>query len=78
MDVVKGKPDSYEFLNNMMVSLMNVDASLSYPYLEMILHMSARDVSAVKNGHNVCIYQYVRVIHCIMDEIHLVILMKVL
>ena len=37
MDVVKGKHDSYEFLNNMMVSLMNVDASLNYPYLEMEL-----------------------------------------
>ena len=78
MDVVKGKHDSYELLNNMMVSLMNVDASLNYPYLEMELHMSARDISAVKNGHNVCIYQYVRVINCIMNEIHLVILMEVL
>ena len=78
MDVVKGKHDSYEFLNNMMVSLMNVDASLNYPYLEMELHMSARDISAVKNGHNVCIYQYVRVIRCMTKYLHLIIQMDML
>lgn len=78
MNVVKGKHDSYEFLNNIMVSLMSMDASLSYHYLEMELHMSGRDVSAAMNGRNMCIYQYVRVINCVMEEIHLVILLKVL
>lgn len=78
MGVAKRKRFSYEFLNNMMVTLMKLDASFNYHYLEGELHMSARDISAVKRGSNVVVYQYVRVIERIMDEIHLIVLMKVL
>ena len=53
----------YEFLGSMVVNLMNIDKSISYSFLEDELHISGR---------------YVRVVSCIMDEIHLEILLNAL
>ncbi|KAA3219454.1 hypothetical protein F1985_13205 [Akkermansia sp. BIOML-A41] len=66
----------YEFLGSMVVNLMNIDKSISYSFLEDELHISRRDVSAMRQGKDLHVYQYVRVISCIMDEIHLEILLN--
>lgn len=76
--MAKEQHESYEFLSNIMVSLMNVDTLFHYSFLQNELHMSKRDVSAIKKGHDMCIYQYVRVVNYITDQIHLDILMDVL
>ena len=68
----------YEFLGSMVVNLMNIDKSISYSFLEDELHISRRDVSAMRQGKDLHVYQYVRVISCIMDEIHLEILLNAL
>ena len=68
----------YEFLGNMVVSLMNVDPSVSISFLETEIHVSRRDVCAMRQGKDLHLYQYVRVMNCIMDEIHLEILLNVL
>ncbi|MCS2387623.1 hypothetical protein NXV57_05490 [Bacteroides thetaiotaomicron] len=52
----------YEFLGSMVVNLMNIDKSISYSFLEDELHISRRDVSAMRQGKNLHVYQYVRVI----------------
>lgn len=46
--------------------------------VEEELHISGRDVSAMRQGKDLHVYQYVRVVSCIMDEIHLEILLNVL
>ena len=38
----------YEFLGNMVVSLMNVDPSVSISFLETEIHVSRRDVCAMR------------------------------
>ena len=38
----------YEFLGSMVVNLMNIDKSISYSFLEDELHISGRDVSAMR------------------------------
>lgn len=68
----------YEFLGNMVVNLMNADRTISYSFLEEELHISGRDVSAMRQGKDLHVYQYVRVVSCIMGEIHLEILLNVL
>ena len=68
----------YEFLGSMVVNLMNIDKSISYSFLEDELHISGRDVSAMRQGKDLHVYQYVRVVSCIMDEIHLEILLNAL
>ena len=68
----------YEFLGNMVVSLMNVDPSVSISFLETEIHVSRRDGWAMRQGKDLHLYQYVRVMNCIMDEIHLEILWNVL
>ena len=40
----------YEFLGSMVVNLMNIDKSISYSFLEDELHISGRDVSAMRQG----------------------------
>ncbi|MDD3040109.1 hypothetical protein [Bacteroides sp.] len=76
--MAKERHESYEFLSKMMISLMNVDKLYNYPFLQAELHMSKRDVSAIKKGHDMFIYQYVRVVNYITEQIHLDILMDVL
>ncbi|MEY8705768.1 hypothetical protein AALK94_00165 [Bacteroides faecichinchillae] len=76
--MTKEKQRTYEFLGNIMVSLMDTDILITYPFLKTELHISSRDLSAMKKGSNMCIYQYVRVVSCITEQIHLGILMDVL
>ena len=72
--MTKEKQRTYEFLGNIMVSLMDTDILITYPFLKTELHISSRDLSAMKKGSNMCIYQYVRVVSCITEQIHLGIL----
>ena len=47
----------YEFLGNMVVSLMNVDPSVSISFLETEIHVSRRDVCAMRQGKDLHLYQ---------------------
>lgn len=74
----KKKYGPYEALGKLMVNLMGADHLISYSFLEAELHISRRYVSAMKKGEDLHIHQYIRAIHCIMDQIHLEILFAVL
>lgn len=76
--MTKENHEPYEFLGNVVVSLMNTDKSISCAFLEAELSISRRDVSAMRQGKSLHIYQYVRVVSYIMNEIHLEILLNVL
>lgn len=67
----------YEFLGNMVVSLMNVDPSVSISFWRR-KYMFPEGMCAMRQGKDLHLYQYVRVMNCIMDEIHLEILLNVL
>lgn len=74
----KTKREPYELLGKIVVSLMNVDSSISYKFLEHELGISSRDLSALRKGEDMCVYFYVQVIGCVMKEINLDISLPVL
>lgn len=74
----KTKREPYELLGKIVVSLMNVDTSISYKFLEHELSISSRDLSALRKGEDMCVYFYVQVIGCVMKEINLDISLPVL
>lgn len=76
--MAKKKHEPYEFLGNVVVSLMNTDKSITYTFLEAELDIARRDVSKMRQGQSLHVYQYVRVVGYIMNEIHLEILLNVL
>ena len=59
----------YEFLGNMVVSLMNVDPSVSISFLETEIHVSRRDVCAMRQGKDLHLYQYVRVMNLVIGTV---------
>lgn len=73
-----GKHDSFKFLGNMVVSLMNADTLFTYSFFRSELSISDKTLSGMKKGNDMCVYQYVRVICCMTETLHLQILMDVL
>lgn len=73
--MVKEKQETYEFLGNLVVSLMNTDELFTYDFFEKELHVSARKLSEMKHGENEYIYQYVRLFRCILKHINLMVWM---
>lgn len=73
--MVKEKQETYEFLSNLVVSLMDMDKLFTYDFFEEELHVSPKKLSEMKQGENEYIYQYVRLIRCILKYINLRVLM---
>lgn len=71
--MVKEKQETYEFLSNLVVSLMDMDELFTYDFFKKELHVSTRKLSEMKQGENEYIYQYVRLLRCILKYINLVI-----
>lgn len=69
---------SYEFLGNLVVSLMDTDALFTYHFLKLELSISEKTLSAMKKGNDMCVYQYVRVICCMTEILDLKIQLDVL
>ena len=76
--MAKEKQEPYEFLSNLVLALMNADRVFSNKFFEDEFSVSPRTLSAMRRGEDMCIYQYVRLIRCMMEYIHLVIKMDVL
>lgn len=76
--MAKEKQGAYEFLSNVVLALMNADRVFSNEFFKDEFSISSRTLSAMRRGEDMCIYQYVRLIRCMMGYIHLVIRMDVL
>lgn len=72
------KHGSYKFLGNLVVSLMNTDTLFTYSFFRTELAISDKTLSGMKKGNDMCVYQYVRVIGCMTETLHLEILMDIL
>lgn len=73
--MVKEKKESYEFLGKLVVSLMNTDNLFTYDFFKREFPVSDKTLSEMKRGDDKYIYQYVRLIQCILKNINLKILM---
>ncbi|WP_294630290.1 hypothetical protein [uncultured Bacteroides sp.] len=62
----KKKEETYGFLADLVVYLMNMDKLFTYVFLQHELHVSSRKVNKMRQGKSVNVYQYVRLIRCIL------------
>lgn len=76
--MAKEKHEPYEFLGNMIVTLMNTDSMFTYRFFKEEFPISDKTLIEMKRGEDMCIYQYVRLVRCMTEYIHLTILMDVL
>jgi len=76
--MTKEKRKSYEFLSNLVLSLMNTDSIFINDFFMDEFPISSKTLGEMRRGEDMCIYQYLRVIQCMTDYLHLIIQMDVL
>lgn len=69
--MAKEKHGPYRFLSNLVISLMNMDDMFTYDFLTAELNISKPTLSKMKKGEDMCVYQYVRLISFMLEQIHL-------
>lgn len=73
--MVKEKEESYDFLGNLVVSLMSKDKLFTNKFFQGEFSVSDRLLSEMKRGKEEYIYQYVRLIQCMLKNLNLKILL---
>ena len=73
--MAKEKQKPYEFLSNLVLALMGTDRIFSNSFFTSELDISPKTLSEIRRGEDMCIYQYVRVIRCMTEYLHLIIRM---
>lgn len=76
--MAKERHENYEFLGNVVVSLMDTDKLFTYDFLGKELRISRGIISALRKGEDKSVYEYIRVIGFMTELIHLKIMMDVL
>ena len=76
--MAKEKQEPYEFLSNLVLSFIGADGSLINRFFSSEFAISPNTLSEIRRGEDMCIYQYVRVIRCMTEYLHLIIRMDML
>ena len=76
--MAKEKQEPYEFLSNLVLALMDMDRIFSNSFFTSELDISPKTLGEIRRGEDMCIYQYVRVIRCMTEYLHLIIRMDML
>ena len=76
--MAKEKQEPYEFLSNLVLVLMDMDRIFSNSFFTSELDISPKTLSEIRRGEDMYIYQYVRVIRCMMKYLHLIVRMDML
>ena len=76
--MAKEKQKPYEFLSNLVLALMGTDRIFSNSFFSSEFAISPNTLSEIRRGEDMCIYQYVRVIRCMMKYLHLIVRMDML
>ncbi|MEY8687674.1 hypothetical protein AB9N12_16590 [Bacteroides sp. AN502(2024)] len=71
--MTREKRESYEFLSNLVLALMDTDSVFVNAFFINELAISSRTLSGIRRGEDMRIYQYVRVIRCMTESLHLMI-----
>ena len=70
--------DHYEFISQLMVTLLNVDKVTTYDFLASELDVSKSTISEVKKGGDINIRHYIRLVDYVLNLIRLTIITKAL
>lgn len=76
--MAKEKQEPYEFLSNLVLALMNTDEAFSNTFFMSEFPISPKTLREIRRGEDMCIYQYVRVVRCMTEYLHLIIQMDML
>ena len=76
--MAKEKQEPYELLSNLVLALMSTDSIFSNNFFISELSISPKTLGEIRRGEDMCIYQYVRVIRCMMKYLHLIVRMDML
>ena len=76
--MAKEKQEPYEFLSNLVLALMDMDRIFSNSFFISEFAISPNTFGEIRRGEDMCIYQYVRVIQCMMKYLHLLVRMDML
>ena len=76
--MAKEKQKPYEFLSNLVLALMGTDRIFSNSFFSSEFAISPNTLSEIRRGEDMYIYQYVRVIRCMMKYLHLIVRMDML
>ena len=76
--MAKEKQEPYEFLSNLVLTLMSADRIFSNSFFISEFAVSPKTLGEIRRGEDMCIYQYVRVIRCMTKYLHLIIQMDML
>ena len=76
--MAKEKQKPYEFLSNLVLALMDMDRIFSNSFFSSEFAISPNTLSEIRRGEDMCIYQYVRVIRCMTEYLHLIIQLDML
>ncbi len=71
--MAREKQKSYEFLSNLVLALMNTDRAFVNAFFMDELPISSKTLAGIRRGEDMRIYQYVRVIGCMTESLHLMI-----
>ena len=74
--MAKEKQKPYEFLSNLVLALMGTDRIFSNSFFSSEFAISPNTLSEIRRGEDMYIYQYVRVIRCMMKYLHLIVRME--
>ena len=76
--MAKEKQKPYEFLSNLVLALMDTDSAFINAFFMDEFAISSKTLGGIRRGEDMCIYQYVRVIRCMTEYLHLIIRMDML
>ena len=76
--MAKEKQEPDEFLSNLVLALMDMDRIFSNSFFISEFAISPKTLGEIRRGEDMCIYQYVRVIRCMMKYLHLIVRMDML
>lgn len=76
--MAKERQKPYEFLSNLVLGLMSMDDGFTNKFFMDEFPVSEKTLCDMRCGKDKPVYQYVRLIRCMMEYIHLVILTDVL
>lgn len=76
--MAKEKQKPYEFLSNLVLALMDMDRIFSNSFFISEFAISPKTLGEIRRGEDMCIYQYVRVIRCMTEYLHLIIQLDML
>ncbi len=65
--MLKSRHGAVNWLSEIMIALMDADKLITYSFLEKEIKISRREISGIKQGHDMSLHYYVDAVACIQE-----------